>query len=1394
MAKQCTVRKRVKDSEWFKEKMLLAQAQEARVVLNDDQQEFLAESLEEINDCDDLQLQATTNFKAGHVDANDSDCDDEATVNAIFMENLSHFGAFKKDFIPFYENLKETFKLFEKGFIGEIKEMKDNFKQMKDEVDQCSVAKKCFEIEKKQLLINNDQLLEENIASDIMCTYLRLFNEVDNYGKCKSLDIVILDLQELNKSLCELRKCFSKLEEYNISLDIAFQNHKEKMINDSQTNNNNHLVQAINNQSLEINDLKVQLQDKLHPVAPTMAEQRLARKNKLKARGTFLMALPDKHQLKYNSHKVAKTLMEAIEKSLKIYEAEVKSSSSASTTTQNITFVSSSNTDSTNEPVSAAPSVSAVYAKMHVSSLSNVNSLSNVVIYSFFASQSSSPQLENDDLKQIDGNDLEEIDLKWQMGMLTVRASRFFKGQKGILVQMDLFPWILICPSLKIYEAEVKSSSSTSTSTQKIAFVSSQNTDSTNELVSAVANVSAASVQIRVTALPNMAMLTVRARRFLQRTRRNLGANRPTSMGFDMLKVECYNCHKKGHFARECSLPKDTRRNVVVETQKKNVPVETSTSNALAEEELTNYALMAFTSSCSSSSNNKTDESFPASPIYDRYQSGEGYHVVPPPYTGTFMPPKPDLVFHDASNVNEIVHTAFNVKLNDSKAELPHNAPIFIQPTDQVKTPRPSVKPVKYSIPADNLKIAIPKLETHGNNRNRKACFVLLSRSKLVPLTTAKPITTAVPQPHVTRPRPAKTIVTKSHSPPRMTINHRPSPAASNFPPQVTTVKAPKGNPQHALKDKVVINSGCSRNMTGNVSYLTDFKEINGGYVAFGGNPTGGKISGKGKIKAGKLDFDDVYFVKELKFNHFSVSQMCDKKNSVLFTDTECIVLSPEFKLPDENQVLLRVPRENNMYNVDLKNIVPSGDLTCLFVKETLDESNLWHRRLGHINFKTMNKLVKGIKREFCVPRTPQQNGIVERKNKILIEAAKTMLANSLLPIPFWAKAVNTACYVQNRVLVTKPHNKTPYELLIGRTPSIGFMRPFGCPVTILNTLDPLGKFDGKADEGFLVGYSVSSKAFRVFNSRTQIVQENLHINFLKNKPNVARSSPTWLFDIDTLIKSMNYQPVTAGNQSNPSADPQKTDGDATFEVKEPKFEGRKPESEVDVSPSSSAKTKKHDAKTKREAKGKTLEDITYSDDKEDVGVEAYFSNLETTITISPILTTRFHKDHHVTQIISDLSTATQIRYMSRMVKDQEPKRVHQALKDPSWIEAMQNELLQFKMQTVWVLVDLPNEKGAMGTKWVFRNKKDERGIVFRNKARLAAQGHTKEEGIDYEEFFAPVARIEAIRLFLAYASFMGFMVYQMDVKSAFFYGTIEEEVYVCQPPGFEDPDYPDKV
>ncbi|GJX25048.1 retrovirus-related pol polyprotein from transposon TNT 1-94 [Tanacetum coccineum] len=160
----------------------------------------------------------------------------------------------------------------------------------------------------------------------------------------------------------------------------------------------------------------------------------------------------------------------------------------------------------------------------------------------------------------------------------------------------------------------------------------------------------------------------------------------------------------------------------------------------------------------------------------------------------------------------------------------------------------------------------------------------------------------------------------------------------------------------------------------------------------------------------------------------------------------------------------------------------------------------------------------KGIKREYSIARTPQQNGVAERKNRTLIEAARTMLADSLLPIQFWAEAVNTACYVLNRVLVTKPQMKTPYEILMGRSPNISFMRPFGCPLTILNTLDHLGKFDGKSEEGYLLGYSTNSKGFRVYNRVTRKVQDCLHVNFLENQENQKGKGPDWIFDDQAVL------------------------------------------------------------------------------------------------------------------------------------------------------------------------------------------------------------------------------------------------------------------------------------
>ncbi|GJR23034.1 putative ribonuclease H-like domain-containing protein [Tanacetum coccineum] len=362
----------------------------------------------------------------------------------------------------------------------------------------------------------------------------------------------------------------------------------------------------------------------------------------------------------------------------------------------------------------------------------------------------------------------------------------------------------------------------------------------------------------------------------------------------------------------------------------------------------------------------------------------------------------------------------------------------------------------------------------------------------------------------------------------------------------------------------------------------------------------------------------------------------------------------------------------------------------------------------------------------------------------------------------------------------------------------LDLIRPFRCPLTILNTLDLLGKFEGKADEGFLVGYFVNSKVFRVFNTRTRKVEENMHVKFLENKSNVAGSGLEWLFDIDSLTKSMIYEPVTAGNQTNGDVDDKDAD-----EVPGKRDKGVNKVSGSDDQERTDSSTQ--DINTTRpsintasinintgslnintvspnDPNMPSLEENGIFDgayDDEDVGAEADLNNLETTMNVIQALT-----DPSWIEAMQEELLQFKLQKVWTLVDLPKGKRAI----GTNWIEAMQEELLQFKLQKVWTLVDLPKEKRAIGTKWVYRNKKNERGIIVRNKARLVAQGYTQEEGIDYDEVFAPVARIEAIRLFFAYASFMGLIVYQMDVKSAFLYGTIEEEVYVCQPPGFEDP------
>ncbi|GJV24135.1 putative ribonuclease H-like domain-containing protein [Tanacetum coccineum] len=994
----------------------------------------------------------------------------------------------------------------------------------------------------------------------------------------------------------------------------------------------------------------------------------------LKVRSTLLMALPKEHQLKFNSYKDAKTLMQAIENrfggnaatkktqknllkqqyenfaatstevieqtyerlqklisqleiheietlslddifnNLKSYESEVKGTFSSTTNSHNVAFLSSSSTNSATRAVNTTQGVNTASTQGAADSSTTVENLSDAVIYSFFASQPSIPQLDNEDLLQIHPDDLEEMDLRWNIAMLTIRARRFLKntGRKLDMANKERirYDW----------------SDQAEEGPTNFALLAYSSTNSIKDL--RTARISVVSYKTGLESVEAMLVVFKKNESVYEED-------------IKLLKCEIY--------LRDLDIT-ELKRKLELATKEKD------------EVQLT---IQKFENS------SKSLSKLLDSQIIDKCKTGLGYNVVPPPYTGNFMPPKPDLVYpslDDFVDVNESVSESEVekpiVESNEPKTARKENGALIIEDWVFESEEENEPKQDTYSSPFS------PSRSPRGNKRNwnqqmsqklgsdfemfNKACHVcgsfdhlkndcnnwynnerfakpvwtVLTRSGPISLNTARPVNTVQPRTAVNNAGPMKNGTRVNTARPKAVL----SAVKGNKRNAVKASACWVWRPKHKVLDHVSRNNsasisfkifnyidaqGRSKHMIGNKSYLTNYEEIDGGFVAFGGNSKGGKITGKGKIRTGKLDFEDVYFVKELKFNLFSVSQMCDKKNSVLFTDTECVVLSPDFKLTDESHVLLKVPRKDNMYSVDLKNVVPQGGLTCLFAKATPDESNLWHRRLGHVNFKTMNKLVrgnlvrglpsklfeinqtcvacqkgkqhrascktktvssisqplqmlhmdlfgptfvkslmkkmyclvvtddfsrfswvfflatkdetseilktfitgienlidlkvkvircdngtefknrvmnqfcemKGIKREFSVARTPQQNGVAERKNRTLIEAARTMLADSKLPTTFWAEAVNTACYVQNRVLVIKPHNKTPYELFLGRKPALSFMRPFGCPVTILNTIDHLG------------------------------------------------SGPNWLFDIDALTKSMNYKPVVAGNQSNGNA------------------------------------------------------------------------------------------------------------------------------------------------------------------------------------------------------------------------------------------------------------------
>ncbi|KAJ9552810.1 LOW QUALITY PROTEIN: hypothetical protein OSB04_016855 [Centaurea solstitialis] len=696
--------------------------------------------------------------------------------------------------------------------------------------------------------------------------------------------------------------------------------------------------------------------------------------------------------------------------------------------------------------------------------------------------------------------------------------------------------------------------------------------------------------------------------------------------------------------------------------------------------------------------------------------------------------------------------------------------------------------------------------------------------------------------------------------------------------------------------------------MTGTLELLSHYVNKEGSSVAFGGNQKG-KIKGYGMIVKREITVNQVSYVDGLKHNLISVSQLCDNGMDVKFNIKYFILYKADTLIE-----VMRANRRGDLYLL-IFDAIDEKEEICLMSSVKNEEAWLWHTRFCHLNFHTLEKLVRlklvkglpkikfekdhlcsafipvqilcgpialqslngkkyilvefvrkksqvpvllinllkrlqvkvirsdngtdlknstieeylnsvGITHNFSAPRTPQQNGVVERKNRTIVEAARTMLNASGLPLTFWAEAVSTACYTQNRSLVVKRFEKTPYHLLYNKRPNIKLFHVFGCKCFVLNDRESVGKFDPKGDSAIFIGYAWDSVAYIVYIPRTKLVVVSTNVRFddsfqvtqekftteLKKQVE-ASSKATISEDLENLFQEW-YEDVDDSDRgsvesNNTSKDTDRTSVNLDRTSVNPDRTSVNPD-RTSVNPD---RTSVNPARTSVNLENTTISETQLSSLTPDPCTTPSTSSLDlleqtpicqdptsslpihpnvTPESHSPVLqeitsnlnlqhTARWTRDHPQSQIIGDPSEGVKTRenlnycLFACFVKKNEPKKVSDALTDPFWVEAMQDELLQFERNKVWSLTSLPVGKSAIGTKWVFRNKKDENGVVIRNKARLVAQGYCQEEGIDYEETFALVARLEAIRIFLAYAAHRGFKVYQMDVKSAFLNGKLKE-------------------
>ncbi|GJS39415.1 retrovirus-related pol polyprotein from transposon TNT 1-94 [Tanacetum coccineum] len=711
------------------------------------------------------------------------------------------------------------------------------------------------------------------------------------------------------------------------------------------------------------------------------------------------------------------------------------------------------------------------------------------------------------------------------------------------------------------------------------------------------------------------------------------------------------------------------------------------------------------------------------------------------------------------------------------------------------------------------------------------------------------------------------------------------------------------------------LDSGCSKHMTGDRSRLRNFVKKFIGTVRFG-NDHFGAIMGYGDYVIGDSVISRVYYVEGLGHNLFSVGQFCDSDLEVAFRKHTCFVRDLD------GVDLIKGSRGTNLYTISVEDMMRSSPI-CLLSKASKNKSWLWHRRLNHLNFGTLNDLARkdlvrglprlkfekdhlcsacqlgksrkathkpktintitevlhtlhmdlcgplrvqsingkkyilvivddysrftwvkflrskdetpvfvinllkqlqvglnktvrfvrtdngtefvnknltdyyesvGITHEKTVPRTPQQNGVVERRNRTLVEAARTMLIFSKAPLFLWAEAVATACYTQNRSLIHTLHNKTPYELVHDKKPDLSFLRIFGALCYPTNDSEDLGKLKAKADIGFFVGYAPNRKGYRIYNKRTRQIMETIHVTFdeltEQTAPVHSSSGPA--------PNLLTPGPISSGLVPNsapaiPYVPPTNKDLELLFQ---PMFDEyfETPTGDHLMPPVPAAPTPAiltgpsvsisfdHDAPSGSHSPSSVHHGIA----------------TEHSFKVNPFATTKhepfinvFAPDPNSKASSSRmLCGASTIQYCPKSNK----KNFKSDVTEDCWFQAMQDEIHEFDRLDVWELVPPLDCAMIIALKWIYKVKLDEYGYVLKNKARLVAKGYRQEEGLDFEESFAPVARLEAIRIFLANAVSKNMIVYQMDVKTAFLNGELKEEVYVSQPEGFVDPDRPHHV